>query len=90
MIKELKLVNFRNFKEKIINNFEIENFIIWENWKWKTNILEALSQLWNNSITKLNLDDLVKMWEDYFFIEIKDEKDNKYSFYYSKTDNKKN
>ncbi len=82
MIKELKLVNFRNFKEKIINNFEIENFIIWENWKWKTNILEALSQLWNNSITKLNLDDLVKMWEDYFFIEIKDEKDNKYSFYY--------
>lgn len=90
MIKELKLVNFRNFKEKIINNFEIENFIIWENWKWKTNILEALSQLWNNSITKLNLDDLVAMWEDYFFIEIKDEKDNKYSFYYSKTDNKKN
>ena len=82
MIKELKLVNFRNFKEKIINNFEIENFIIWENWKWKTNILEALSQLWNNSITKLNLDDLVNLWEDYFFIEIKDENDNKYSFYY--------
>ena len=80
MIKELKLVNFRNFKEKIINNFEIENFIIWENWKWKTNILEALSQLWNNSITKLNLDDLVKMWEDYFFIEIKDEKDNNFSY----------
>lgn len=90
MIKELKLINFRNFKEKIIDNFEIENFIIWENWKWKTNILEALSQLWNNSITKLNLDDLVALWEDYFFIEIKDEKENKYSFYYSKKEKKKN
>jgi len=90
MIKELKLVNFRNFQEKIIHNFERENFIIWENWKWKTNILEALSQLWNNSVTKLNLDDLVKTWEDYFFIEIKDELENKYSFYYSKKDKKKN
>lgn len=90
MIKELKLVNFRNFSEKIILDFEIENFIIWENWKWKTNILEAISQLWNNSITKLNLDDLVKMWEDYFFIEVKDDKENKYSFYYSKKDKKRN
>ena len=84
MIKELKLVNFRNFWEKIIDNFQLENFIVWENGKWKTNILEALSILWNNSITKLNLEDMVKMWEDYFFIEAKDEKNNKYSFYYSK------
>ncbi len=71
MITELKLVNFRNFPEKVINNFQMENFIIWENWKWKTNILEALSILWNNSITKLNLEDMVKMWEDYFFYWIK-------------------
>lgn len=89
MIKELKLVNFRNFSEKTINNFEIKNFIIWENWKWKTNILEALSILWNNSIIKLNLEDLVKKWEDYFFIEIKDNKNNTFSFYYSKNDKKK-
>lgn len=90
MIKELKLVNFRNFSNKHIKNFEMENFIIWENWKWKTNILEALSILWNNSITKLNLDDLVKMWEDYFFVEIINQKDDKLSFYYSKKDKKKN
>ncbi|MDD3145033.1 MAG: DNA replication and repair protein RecF [Candidatus Gracilibacteria bacterium] len=90
MIKELKLVNFRNFSEKIISNFEIENFIIGENGKGKTNILEAISQLGNNSITKLNLDDLVKMGEDYFFIEVKDDNENKYSFYYSKKDKKRN
>lgn len=90
MIKELKLINFRNFKEKKINNFEMENFIIWENWKWKTNILEALSILWNNSITKLNLDDLVSLWEDYFFIEVINSEWEKFSFYYSKLDKKKN
>ena len=89
MITELKLVNFRNFPEKVINNFQMENFIIWENWKWKTNILEALSILWNNSITKLNLEDMVKMWEDYFFIESKDDLGNSFSFYYSKEDKKR-
>lgn len=89
MITELKLVNFRNFSDKVINNFQMENFIIWENGKWKTNILEALSILWNNSITKLNLEDMVKKWEDYFFIEAKDENGNKYSFYYSKDEKKR-
>lgn len=90
MIKELKLINFRNFSDKKIQNFEMENFIIWENWKWKTNILEALSILWNNSITKLNLDDLVKLWEDYFFIETINDDNEKFSFYYSKKEKKKN
>ena len=70
MIKSLKLVNFRNFSEKYIDNFELKNFIVWENWRWKTNILEALSILCDNSILKLWLDDLVKIWEEYFFIEI--------------------
>ncbi len=90
MIKELKLVNFRNFWTKELKELKEENFIIWENWKGKTNILEAISLIWNNSITKLQLDDLVKLWEDYFFIESKDSKDNKYWFYYSKKDKKKN
>ena len=90
MIKELKLVNFRNFSEKRITDFESENFIVWENGKWKTNILEAISQLSNNSITKLNFDDLVKLWENYFFIEFKDENLNSYSLYFSQKDMKKN
>ena len=90
MIKSLKLVNFRNFSDKKIENFETKNFIVWENWRWKTNILEALSILSNNSILKLSLDDLVKIWEDYFFIEINDENKGKLWFYYSKKDKKKN
>lgn len=90
MIKSLKLVNFRNFSEKYIDNFELKNFIVWENWRWKTNILEALSILCDNSILKLWLDDLVKIWEEYFFIEIFDELKGKIGFYYSKVDKKKN
>jgi DNA replication and repair protein RecF len=88
MIELLKLINFRNFEEKIMEDFEIENFIIWENGKWKTNILEALSQIWNNSLLKLDLDNLIKIWKDYFFIEVRDEV-NTYSFHYSKNDKKK-
>lgn len=67
----------------------MENFIIWENWKWKTNILEALSILWNNSVTKLNIEDLVKKWEDYFFVEILNKRWSKYAIHYSKKDKKK-
>lgn len=90
MIKKLKLVNFRNFSNKEIENFELKNFIVWENWNWKTNTLEALAILCNNSILKLSLDDLVKIWEDFFFIEFEDEEKWKIWFYYSKTDKKKN
>lgn len=90
MIKTLKLVNFRNFSEKKIENFELTNFIVWENWNGKTNILEALSILCNNSILKLNFDDLVKTGEDFFFLEIFLENIWKIWFYYSKNDKKKN
>lgn len=90
MIKSLKLINFRNFSEKIIENFTDINFIVWENWNWKTNTLEAISLLCNNSILGISLDDLVKIWEDFFFIEIFEEKVWKIWFYYSKIDRKKN
>jgi len=69
MIKSLKLKNFRNFKDE---EFIFENekfFIVWENWKWKTNILESLSILNNNSIIWINFDMLVKNNENNFFIE---------------------
>lgn len=89
MIKSLKLINFRNFSEKIIKDFSGISFIVWENWKWKTNILEAISLLSNNSILNISLDDLVKIWEKYFFIEIENEKIWKIGFHYSKEDRKK-
>ncbi len=84
MIKELRLINFRNFNELKLESLDKHNFIVWENWKGKTNILEALSALWNNSITWLNLDELIKKWEDYFFVEYITDKEEKVSFSYSK------
>lgn len=84
MIKELKLVNFRNFDKLKLDSLNNENFIIGENGKWKTNILEAISLLWNNSITWLSLDELIKKWEDYFFIEYLTDDWKKVSFSYSK------
>lgn len=89
MIKELKLINFRNFSELKINSLNKENFIIWENWKWKTNILEAISLLSNNSVTWLGLDELIKKWEDYFFIEYKNNLWDKISYSYIKEWKKK-
>ena len=89
MIKELRLINFRNFQELKLKNLDKENFIIWENWKWKTNILEAISLLSNNSITWISLDELIKKWEDYFFIEYIDDKWNKFSLSYIKEKKKK-
>lgn len=89
MISELKLVNFRNFWNKIIKNFDKNTFIVWKNGIWKTNLLEAISLIWNNSITKLALEKLVKVWEDYFFVELKYNWE-KLWFYYSKKDKKRN
>lgn len=89
MIKEIKLVNFRNFKEKKLENLEKENFIVWENWKGKTNLLEAISRIWNNSLTKLNFKDLVRLKKDYFFIEIINDKGEIFSLYYSSKEDKK-
>jgi len=45
MIKNLKLRNFRNFKDSSFDFSSGVNFIVWDNWKWKTNILEAINLL---------------------------------------------
>lgn len=89
MIKSLKLKNFRNFKdEKFI--FESEKFfIVWENWKWKTNILEALSILNNNSIIWINYENLVKKEENNFFIEYEEDNGNTFSISFDKNLKKK-
>lgn len=89
MIKSLRLINFRNFSDKKIIDFTDKNFIIWENWRWKTNILEALSILSNNTILKLSFDDLVKIWENYFYIELEDDTFWKLWLHYSFEDRKK-
>ena len=89
MIASVKLVNFRNFKEKEVSFSNEKNFIVWNNWKWKTNILEALSLLWWNSISLLNFDNLTNIDSKYFFIEAKNQDDKTISISYDKETNKK-
>jgi len=89
MITNLKLVNFRNFSDKKLENLNEKNFIIWENGKWKTNILEAISLLTCNSITWLWFEDLIKQWENNCFIEYEDDIGNKIAISYEKETNKK-
>ena len=84
MIKSLKLKNFRNFLDKHITFDSKKCFIIWKNGKWKTNILEALSILTNNSIIWIEIDKLVLKWKNTFFIEYSDEKWNKLWISYDK------
>ena len=84
MIKKLKLINFRNFEESEFFFSENQNYIIWENWKWKTNILESLSLLTGNSITWINFDNLVKNSQKFFHIEIENFKENNLVIFFDK------
>lgn len=89
MIESVKIVNFRNFEEKKIEFSKDKNIIVWENWKWKTNILEALSILSNNTISWVSFDNLVKENRDFFYIETINSQKEKLSVYYEKNKNKK-
>ena len=90
MIRKIRLVNFRNFSSLSLSDLSLRNFIIWENGKGKTNILEALSLLCGNSLTGIPLEHLVKQWEESFFIEMTDSEVWELSFSYEKeTKNKK-
>ena len=89
MIKKLKLINFRNFQNREFFFSENKNYIIWENWKWKTNILEALSLLTWNSITGISFENLVKNEQSFFHTEIENFKENNLVIFYDKESNKK-
>ena len=89
MLKSLKLKNFRNFEDREFFFDDKKNFIVWENGKWKTNILESISLLSWDSIIKINFENLVKKWENFFYIEYKNENDDLYSLFYDKEKNKK-
>lgn len=90
MINSLKLKNFRNFQEKKFDFVWEKTFIIWENWKWKTNILEAISLLTNNSIIGIEFEKMVLKWEKSFFIEYEDWIWNKIWISFDKEIKKKN
>ncbi len=71
MIKKITLINFRNFENKSFNFEEETNIIIWKNWKGKTNILEGISLLSNNSLLDIDFSNLVKKNKDFLYIQIK-------------------
>lgn len=89
MIKKIKLVNFRNFQSWEFFFSENKNYIIWENGKWKTNILEALSLLTWNSITWISFENLVKSGENYFHIEMENFKESNMTIFFDNELNKK-
>ncbi len=89
MIKKLKLKNFRNFDDSQFFFDEKINAIIWENGKWKTNILEAISLLHLSNISKIDFDNLVKFNKEVLYIEIEDILWNNISLSYEKTSKKK-
>ena len=70
MIKKLTLKNFRNFSYEEFFFSEWQNAIIWKNWKWKTNILEALALFSGINFSKIDFYNLVKNKENNFYIEI--------------------
>ena len=89
MILNLKLINFRNFTEKTLKNLEDKNFIVWENWTGKTNILESIAILWNNSVIWLKFENLVKKWDTFFFLEYENHNNDKIWFSFDINANKK-
>ncbi len=89
MISSLKLTQFRNFQSREFFFSEAKNYIIWENGKWKTNILESLSLLTWNSITWINFENLINQDSDFFHIEMFNTKQDSLSIFYDKKLSKK-
>lgn len=95
MLKTLKLKNFRSFETKEFNFSEKITIIVWDNWKWKSNILEAisLSISWE-SINNLPFEDLLNKNspENVFFVHWEFFNDGKLiisDITYDKNNNKK-
>lgn len=68
MIKKLKLIWFKSFKEYKIEFEENSNVIVWENGKWKTNILEAINLICDNSQISSSFENLINTEVNSFFI----------------------
>lgn len=68
MIKTVKLHNFKNHLDLKLD-FGNNNLIVWPNWSWKTNILEAIYLLANSySYNWVKLDKLTNFFQDNFIV----------------------
>lgn len=89
MIQSIKLKNFRNFRDEEFHFSEWKNIIVWDNGKWKTNILEAISLFNKTSIVDLSFESLISKDADVMYIEAKTSSGNTLSISYDKTLGKK-
>lgn len=90
MLKKLKIVQFRSIHTMDLN-FEKRTAIIGKNWAWKTNILQAICHVFGKK-NEFSFDDMLQIWWDYMYLEAFFEKDNfenKVTFSYDKTTDKK-
>lgn len=93
MLQSCKIINFRSINNLSLNFDDKINNIVWKNWAWKTNVLQAISYLFGENTFNLKNENIVSFWENNLFIEwifidwswI----EQKLSLSYSKNDNKK-
>ncbi len=89
MIKKIKIKNFRNFKEKEISFSWDKNFVVWDNWVWKTNILEAISLIHLKKFLIQDISSIVKNDEKFAYIELESDNWNIFSISFDKEKNAK-
>ena len=92
-IKDLSLVNFRNYSKFYCDFNRKYNFIYGKNAQGKTNILEAIFLCSSGRSHRTKKDaELVKFDEDAYFVHLNVNRiygSNEIEFYYSKFDGKK-
>lgn len=69
MIKFLKIINFKSISKIEIFPQENINNIVWKNWAWKTNILQAICFLFLNNFSNLKIEEVLKNWENVLYLE---------------------
>lgn len=68
MIKKIELRNFRSFENLDLEFENNINSIIADNGKWKTNILEAINLLCNNTSEQVGLENMIRNNTSTFFV----------------------
>lgn len=93
MLESIKIINFKWIKKRELNFSPFLNVIVWDNWVWKTNILESISNLFQNDFFWTSAKNLVNTKENLFYIEWNYEINNSkniLSYSYDKNEDKKN
>ena len=91
ILKNIRLINFRNYSDTVINFSPAINFITGDNGSGKTNILEAISIISNlKSFRNTNDSNIIKWDNNSYYVggEVLDSEYSKFRVGYSMQDNK--